>query len=49
MIDFNDLRAIGSWSVAITLLLVIVGFFPPAVLLGVGTMWLVTAWRGAAR
>lgn len=45
MINFADLKGIGSWGVALTLLLVLVGFFPLAVLLGIGALWLVTVWR----
>ena len=46
-ITFADLRGIGSWSVALTLVLVLVGFFPLAVLLGVGALWILTAWRAS--
>lgn len=35
----------ASWGVALVLLLVLVGLFPVAVLLGVGVMWALTAWR----
>ena len=44
-ITFNDLKGIGSWGVALTFLLVLVGFFPLAVLLGVGALWLLSVWR----
>lgn len=47
MIDFKDLAGIGSWGVALTLLLVAIGFFPVAVLPGVGAMWLATMWRAS--
>jgi hypothetical protein len=45
LINFADLKGIGSWGVALTLLLVLVGFFPLAVLLAVAALWLVTVWR----
>ena len=44
-ITFADLKGIGSWGVARILLLVLVGFFPLAVLLGVGVLWLLSVWR----
>jgi hypothetical protein len=46
-ITFKDLRGMASWGVALVLLLVIVGFFPLAVLVGVGVMWALTAWRAS--
>jgi uncharacterized membrane protein YqaE (UPF0057 family) len=47
VITFKDLEGIGSWGVALTLLLVLLGFFPFVVLLGVGAMWLATLWRAS--
>lgn len=44
-ITFEDLAGIGSWMVAITLLLVLLGFFPLIVLFWVGALFAVTCWR----
>ena len=44
-ISFKDLRGMASWGFVLTLLLVLVGFFPVVVLLGLGAIWLMTAWR----
>jgi hypothetical protein len=44
-INFKDLQGIASWGFVLTLLLVLVGFFPFAVLLGIGVIWIMTAWR----
>jgi hypothetical protein len=44
-ITFRDLQGMFSWGVALVLLLCLVGFFPLAVLIGVGALWLLTAWR----
>lgn len=46
-ITFRDLQGMTSWGVALVFLLVLVGFFPIAVLLGVGVMWALTAWRAS--
>lgn len=46
-ITFQDLLGMASWGVLLVLLLVLVGFFPIAVLLGVGVMWTLTAWRAS--
>lgn len=46
-ITFRDLQGMTSWGVVLVLLLVLVGFFPLVVLLGVGVMWALTAWRAA--
>lgn len=46
-ITFRDLQGMTSWGVVLVLLLVLVGFFPLAVLLGVGVMWALTAWRAS--
>jgi hypothetical protein len=46
-ITFKDLEGMLSWGVAIVLLLFLVGFFPLAVLVGVGVMWILTAWRAS--
>ena len=43
-ITFRDLAGISSWGFVLTLLLVLLGFFPIAVLLGVGAIFLVTLW-----
>ena len=44
-ITFADLKGIGSWGVVLTLLLVLVGFFPLGVLLAVGALWILTVWK----
>ena len=44
-ITFQDLEGMASWGFVLTLLLVLVGFFPFAVLLGVGAIWITTIWR----
>lgn len=46
-ITFRDLAGMASWGFVLTLLLVLVGFFPLAVFLGVGVMWILTAWRAS--
>ncbi len=44
-ITFDDLAGIGFCVVVVTLLLVLVGFFPLTVLLWVGAMYAATVWR----
>lgn len=44
-ITFRDLQGMASWGVALVLLLFLIGFFPLAVLVGVGALWFLTAWR----
>jgi hypothetical protein len=46
-ITFQDLQGMASWGVALVLLLVVVGFFPVAVLIGVAVILALTAWRAA--
>jgi hypothetical protein len=43
-ITFRDLAGISSWGFILTLLLVLLGFFPIAVLLGVGAIFIATLW-----
>jgi hypothetical protein len=47
LITFQDLRGMASWGVAIVLLLFLVGFFPLAVFIGIGAIFLLTAWRAS--
>lgn len=44
-ITFKDLQGMFSWGIALAILLFLVGFFPLAVPIGVGALWLLTAWR----
>jgi hypothetical protein len=43
-ITFKDLAGIASWGMVLTFLLVLLGFFPIAVLLGVGAIFIATLW-----
>ena len=47
MIIFRDLEGTLSWSVLLTLLLVLAGFFALPVLLGVVAIYLATMWRAS--
>jgi uncharacterized membrane protein YqaE (UPF0057 family) len=47
-ISFKDLRGMAAWGFVLTLLLVLVGFFPLGVLLGIGAIWVTTIWRANA-
>lgn len=44
---FKDLSGTLQWAFLLTLLLVLVGFFPVAVLLWVGAALVATLWRVA--
>jgi hypothetical protein len=46
-ITFKDLAGISSWGFVLTFLLVLLGFFPIAVLLGVGAIFLATLWMAS--
>ena len=46
-INFRDLRGISSWGFILTLLLVLLGFFPIVVLVGVGAIFLATLWMAS--
>jgi len=46
-ITFKDLAGLTSWGFVLTLLLVLLGFFPIAVLLGVGAIFLATLWMAS--
>ena len=47
MIILKDLEGTLSWSVLLTLLLVLAGFFALPVLLGVVAIYLATMWRAS--
>lgn len=44
MITLKDLAGISSWGFVLTLLLVVLGFFPFTVLIGVGVFFIATLW-----
>ena len=46
-ITFRDLAGLTSWGFVLTLLLVLLGFFPIAVLLGVGAIFIATLWMAS--
>ena len=46
-ITFKALQGMASWGVALVLLLVLVGFFPVAILVGVAVIWGLTTWRAS--
>ena len=46
-ITFRDLAVISSCGFVLTLLLVLLGFFPIVVLVGVGAIFLATLWMAS--
>ena len=46
-ITFKDLAGISSWGFILTLALVLLGFFPIVVLVGVGAIFLATLWMAS--
>ena len=46
-ITFQDLAGIALWGFVLTFLLVLLGFFPIAVLLGVGAIFIATLWMAS--
>jgi hypothetical protein len=46
-ITFKDLAGVTWWGFVLTFLLVLLGFFPIAVLLGVGAIFLATLWMAS--